>query len=135
LLANAETEDIRLISMAAVLTGMRRGELFGLRWEDVDFKSDVIHVRQALFWQYGKHTRPVARDLFTFVQPKSEASIREIDLSPTLKREFRERYLASKKTGLVFHAGDALPIGSRLISEKRVHQCRHGGANRKSPVS
>src|SRR5262249_22907881 len=43
LLANAD-EDARVIIMAAVLTGLRRAELFGLRWESVDFKANLIHV-------------------------------------------------------------------------------------------
>ena len=62
LLANAETAEIQLIIKTAVLTGMRRAELFGLRWEDINWKADVIHVRQALFWQYGKHVRPAGGD-------------------------------------------------------------------------
>lgn len=118
LLANAATEDIRLVIMTAVLTGMRRAELFGLRWEDVDFKGDVIHVRQALFWMYGKHIRPAEGDLFTFQTPKSEASIRQIDLSPMLKGELRQRYLVSRKTGLVFHDGNGRPLDPNSFQKK-----------------
>ncbi|MHB8312478.1 MAG: hypothetical protein HKL89_10455 [Candidatus Dormibacteraeota bacterium] len=32
----------------AIATGMRRGELLGLRWEDVDLPRRVLHVRRAL---------------------------------------------------------------------------------------
>jgi len=28
----------------AVLTGLRRGELLGLRWSDVDLERSVVHV-------------------------------------------------------------------------------------------
>ncbi len=48
-------DGFRLIFMMAVLTGMRRGEIFGLQWKDVDWESNVIHVRRALFWRYGKY--------------------------------------------------------------------------------
>ena len=44
LLANCESPDTRLITLTAVLTGMRRGEVFGLRWADVDWQANVIHV-------------------------------------------------------------------------------------------
>ena len=57
LLGNCEG-NTRLIVLTAILTGMRRGELFGLRWEDVEWQQNVIRVRQALYWKYGKHIRP-----------------------------------------------------------------------------
>jgi integrase len=118
LLANAETDETRLIILTAVLTGMRRAELFGLRWEDVDFKNDVLHVRQALYWRYGKHIRPAEGELFTFETPKSEASMREIDLSPTLKAELRQRYLTSRKSGLVFQTADGRPMDPNGFQKK-----------------
>lgn len=40
-------EHLRAIVIVALYTGLRRGELFNLRKEDVDFDLDVIHVRQS----------------------------------------------------------------------------------------
>lgn len=37
-------EHIRPLVIVAVGTGMRRGDQFNLRWEQVDFQRDVIHV-------------------------------------------------------------------------------------------
>lgn len=37
----------------ALLTGMRQGEILGLRWKDIDFKEKTISVRQTLS-HYGK---------------------------------------------------------------------------------
>lgn len=33
-------------------TGLRTGELIGLRWSDVDFKNNVIHVRRTMEYRY-----------------------------------------------------------------------------------
>lgn len=119
LLAAAGDGATRLITMTAVLTGMRRGELFGLRWEDIDWQHDVIHVRQALYWRYGKHVRPAEGDLFTFITPKSDAGIREIDLSPELKKELRQRYLCSSKVGLVFSTPEGRPLDPNGFAKKQ----------------
>ena len=97
---------------------MRRGELFGLRWEDVNWQHNVIHVRQALYWKYGRHIRPTEGDLFVFIPPKSETSVREIDLSPALKAELRQRYLVSQKTGLVFCTAEGRPLDPNGFSKK-----------------
>jgi len=71
LLAAAE-EPVRTLLLCAVLTGMRRGELLGLKWEDIDLEGNRIHVRRAL-WR-GQ-----------FITPKSRRSRRAIDMAPTLK--------------------------------------------------
>jgi integrase len=71
-LLEAAEEPVRTLLLCAVLTGMRRGELLGLKWEDVDFEGNRIHVRRSL-WR-GK-----------FVTPKSRRSRRAIDMPPTLK--------------------------------------------------
>lgn len=59
-----------------ILTGMRRAEVFALRWVDVHWKADVIHVRQTVYWRHGKYVRPDEGEILTFVPPKSKASIR-----------------------------------------------------------
>src|SRR5438552_726776 len=34
--------------LALFMMGLRRGELLGLRWQDIDWKVGVLHVRQTL---------------------------------------------------------------------------------------
>ena len=75
-------------------------------------------VMEALYWQYGKHVRPAEGELFAFIDPKSETSIREIDLSPTLKAELRQRYLMSKKTGLVFCTPEGRPLDPNAFQKE-----------------
>jgi len=32
--------------MTAIFTGLRASELRGLKWEDIDFKAAILHVRR-----------------------------------------------------------------------------------------
>ncbi|HWH61088.1 MAG TPA: site-specific integrase [Terriglobales bacterium] len=41
-------EPFRTLILLASVTGLRRGELFGLKWEDVNFKEGEIHVRRSV---------------------------------------------------------------------------------------
>jgi integrase len=41
------SDELRPIVVAALHTGMRRGEIFGLRWEDLDLDRRLIYVRDS----------------------------------------------------------------------------------------
>lgn len=47
-LLKAAEEPYRTLYLAAVHTGLRRGELLGLHWRDVDFPKGCLHVRRSL---------------------------------------------------------------------------------------
>jgi len=47
-LATASTDGYSPLWLLALTTGMRRGELLGLRWQDVDFEHRALHVRQSV---------------------------------------------------------------------------------------
>jgi integrase len=95
----------RVLFLTAVLTGMRRGELLGLQWGDIDWNHGQIHVRRSL-WK-GQ-----------FVTPKSKRSVRKIDMSPTLARDMRRHRLQSPpgNLDLVFSNSKGLPLdGDTLV--------------------
>ena len=48
LLKTAHGDRLEALYMLAITTGLRQGELFGLRWEDVDLETGRLSVRQAL---------------------------------------------------------------------------------------
>ena len=51
-------------------TGMRQGEVFGLKWQDIDFKQSYISIRRSLAHVIGKGA--------IFQEPKTKASRRRI---------------------------------------------------------
>jgi len=75
LLAAAAGNRFEAMFVLAVKTGMRRGELLALRWEDVDLDKGMIQVRGTL-----RRTR----EGLTFGVPKTAASRRQVVLSPSV---------------------------------------------------
>src|SRR5262249_49240167 len=71
----------RLVTVA-VATGLRRGELLGLRWQDVSMLDGRLTVRQA--WVRGELTTP-----------KSRTSRRRLDLGRRIVEVFQEQWQAS----------------------------------------
>ncbi len=88
----------------AVSIGLRRGEVMGLTWKDVDFTTGILYVRQ---------TRVMGENEIETGLPKTKNSRREIQLPPSLiaaLQDHRQAQLAEqahagsawKKTGAVF---------------------------------
>ena len=87
----------RPLILTAIFTGLRASELRGLRWQDVDLKKCIVHVRQRA-------------DRFNAIgNPKSAAGERSVPLPPMLANTLREWKLQSPKgkgeLGLVFPNG------------------------------
>ncbi len=102
----------------SAMTGMRRGEVLGLRWADLDLNSSRIHVRQALV--------SVAYKLIVST-PKNHLA-RVIDLDPATVdqiRIHRQRQLAEKEEwgddyldgDLVFCKENGEPIHPQTLSQ------------------
>ncbi len=72
------------LTQVAFFTGLRSGELLGLKWEDINFVSKTISIKRAI--RDGKVT-----------PPKTESSIRTIDMLPlveeALTKQKKETYL------------------------------------------
>ena len=56
LVGAAANEQDGVLYLTAAFTGLRLGELLGLRWEDVDFGADAIRVRRN--WTAGREGTP-----------------------------------------------------------------------------
>lgn len=83
MLRAAESTDLHLVLLLAVGTGMRRGELLGLRWSDVDLEGATITVSQTLQEAYGK---------VIFKEPKTTRSRRRITLPALVVEALRVQH-------------------------------------------
>lgn len=99
-----EKEDLkyRAIVHVGLFTGMRRGEIMGLDWGDIDFDSGTLTVRQAS--QYLPDRGVFVKD------PKNESSVRLISLPLFLVdmlRQYRKEQAAARlKVGDLWQASD-----------------------------
>lgn len=67
--------------VVALMTGMRRGELAGLRWVDVTLGESVISVNHALVPKLDNRR---TRGGYELSNPKNDASVRQIPMGPGL---------------------------------------------------
>src|SRR5829696_8780573 len=74
LLDAARGDRLEALYVLAVTTGMRRGELLGLKWSDVDFKHGTLSIRRTLS-RTGNGKR------VTLGEPKTKKSRRTIPLT------------------------------------------------------
>ena len=74
----------------AISTGMRIGELAALRWNDIDFENNVIHVVRTLVYQ--KYEEDNCKT-FHFELPKTKTSLRDIPINKQCKTALQKQYL------------------------------------------
>jgi integrase len=81
----------------ALATGMRRGELIGLKWQDINFKTGTLQVVRVLTRVPTKS--PEREHVYTEAEPKTEKSRRSVLIAPfalEALKEHRVRQLEAK---------------------------------------
>lgn len=72
----------------SLYTGMRIGEISGLKWSDIDFENNVIHVERTLIRISQESSN--ARTTLVLGSPKTDSSRRSIPLADNLKEYLLE---------------------------------------------
>jgi len=114
-LASARPDPLYSAFVLLILYGLRRGEVLGLRWDDIDFDGGTIHIRQQL--------QRVRGELF-LAPVKTQAGKRGLPLLDTaaqaLKLQAERQALyridmgsAWPETGLVFTTRTGRPVEPR----------------------
>ena len=112
------------------LTGMRVGEVGGLKWEDVDFKNKCIHINRSLSIQYEagvkkmRLTTPKTHNSYRTIPFMGEAE--EMFLSQKSKQDAAKKELGSRWRdegfeNLVFTSSMGSPV-IRHSAEKRINR-------------
>lgn len=89
LLSKEDNRQQVLLIKLALNTGLRKGEMLALQWDDIDFTTNTIHVRHSL--SYTKQNGYVLKE------PKTKGSIRTIGVSTKLMNELK-KHIYKKKT-------------------------------------
>lgn len=81
LIAAAKGTEMELIIDIELCLGLRRGELLGLRWKDIDWEKNQIHI---------VHNRVVVKGKSVDKDPKTETSRRTVDVPAQLIQKLRQ---------------------------------------------
>ena len=128
LLENVTNNKYRTLFMLGIFSGARQGELFGLKWSDIDWENSQIHIQRTFNNQ-------------AWYDVKTEASNRKIDIGPAMMTELKKWRIACppNKFNLIFpnEAGGPLnhnnvvsryfdpAIAKTEIGKVRFHDMRH----------
>jgi excisionase family DNA binding protein len=140
LLSQLQGDRLEGLFILALSTGLRRGEVLGLRWQDIDLPGRALFVRQAVQRINGE---------LRFVPPKTHRSTRSMPLSELTvsaltaqrARQAEDRLLvgaAWEDHGLVFATHLGTPLEPRNVNRRfsaarsaaglewvRLHDLRH----------
>jgi integrase len=93
-----------------ILSGLRRGELFALRWQDIDERGRVLTVREAVYDG-------------TFGTPKTEAGLRQIPLSEAslkLIGDWKQRAARTEPDALLFSTRTGRSISPNNVVRRAI---------------
>jgi len=110
-------DPLETVFHVALSLGLREGEILGLRWQDVDFDSQVLRVSATLQRIEKK---------FELVEPKTERSKRTLPIPVNLlssmrvrrTKQLEDKMLAGaewQETGLVFTTRVGTPLSARNV--------------------
>ena len=101
-------------------TGLRRGEICGLKWDDIDFERKSVSVSRSIADQYGGGVK---------VMPPKWNSYRELPLSPSAITFLEEKYIINKERGFVFPNNKGSVQSPSALSQRLKRQMKYMAKN------
>jgi integrase len=138
----ARRDPLYAVFVLAIAMGLRRGELVGLRWSDVDLDNRVLHVRQQTQRRRGTLSDDDPKSRRSRVVPMPALCIAPLRWHRLKQREaFARTSIAWSETGYVFATRNGRPVEPRNVYRSftrvaadaglrvvRLHDARHGCA-------
>ncbi|WP_455544359.1 tyrosine-type recombinase/integrase [Intestinibacter sp.] len=85
--------DLYMPFQIAFNTGMRRGEVLALKWENIDFDNKIIHIKKNMIRKGDK---------IELSTPKTKSSIRDITIGNTLLKILKAHKIRQKENKLKY---------------------------------
>ena len=112
-------------------TGLRTGEMIGLRWSDIDFEKRVLHIRRTMEYRYSTREWKIG-------EPKTKNSVRDVPLTQEaidILNDQKEKLKSMKITSIefpdnVFLRKDGMPIKNSAYDSKLFYHCDKAGIER-----
>jgi integrase len=119
-LAHESGDRLEALYVLAIHTGLRQGELLGLKWDDVDLEDGSLQVRRTL---------TITKDGPVFTSPKTTGSRRSVKLTSNaieVLKHHLERQLAEtdrvgslwRENGLIFASESGEPLNRHNLTRR-----------------
>ena len=96
----ARGDRLEALYVLAVHTGLRKGELLALKWNDLDLEAGTLRVRRTLTYAGGKHS---------LAEPKTKKSRRTVRLTPgavtALRKHLKRQMGEADRLGSLYRPG------------------------------
>lgn len=134
-LATAATHPLGALWLVVGTLGLRRGEVLGLRWSDVDLDKAVLSVRVQLVHLKDSDGVPQPH----LVEPKSKSAVRDLRMLPDVVEALRRRKAEQDAQraelaevwgpdlGLIFTTQHGTPLMGGAVSSTHTALCKKAG--------
>lgn len=106
-----EQSGVSIGTLMALNTGMRIGEVCALKWDDVDFQNNIIHIRHTIS-RVGDESSEQKTKLI-LDSPKTLSSQRDLPISDTLRRVLVTAY--KNRNSMFVVSNNANFVGTRTF--------------------
>lgn len=102
------SREFGLYAFVMIYTGLRRGELCALTWDDIDFDHRIIHVNKSIEFIHNRpHIKP----------PKSKAGVRDVPILNKLYRPLKTAH-NDRQHDDVYIFGGKSPYSDTMIKRR-----------------